>query len=297
VSNQSSDNGAHEPEKGPLTTEQVLIEEAHAIGAADGQPVPARLRRALGLHAGAQTLGVSGDGGDALRCRECASEQHKLYQALNDLDRAALCLSGGGIRSAAFSLGVIQALATHPRPKSPHAMFAGEAAPDGSVAEFKPQTGIENGPYNAVARPEDSLLAQMQYLSTVSGGGYIGSWLSAWLTRAGEAGATTRVIVELGGHKADGEPPQITNLRSDSSYLTPKTGALSADLWADLAMIIRNLVLNWAVILPLLCALVLGAKGYAAIEYALMQPSHDGLSGWLWAALIAALVAFMVQFS
>src|SRR5437899_9790460 len=38
-----------------------------------------------------------------------------LYRALNGLDSAALCLSGGGIRSAAFSLGVIQALASHPR--------------------------------------------------------------------------------------------------------------------------------------------------------------------------------------
>ena len=191
-----------------------------------------------------------------------------IYLELNRQKAAALCLSGGGIRSASFALGLLQSFAADPK---------------GSAGE----------PVAAAKR----LLTKFHYLSTVSGGGYIGSWLSAWLTRAGEAGATTRVIEELGGHKADGEPPQITNLRSDSSYLTPKTGALSADLWADLAMIIRNLVLNWAVILPALCALVLGAKGYAAIEYALIQPSHDGLSGWLWAALIAALVAFMVQFS
>src|SRR5438034_1338884 len=40
----------------------------------------------------------------------------ELYRELNRLDSAALCLSGGGIRSAAFALGVIQALAMHPRP-------------------------------------------------------------------------------------------------------------------------------------------------------------------------------------
>jgi hypothetical protein len=79
------------------------------------------------------------------------------YRALNDLDSAALCLSGGGIRSAAFALGVIQA--THPRP-----------------AKDQP-----------VAKPDDSLLAKFHYLSTVSGGGYIGSWLSAWVTRLGFA--------------------------------------------------------------------------------------------------------------
>lgn len=54
---------------------------------------------------------------------------------------AALCLSGGGIRRATFSLGVIQALA------------------------------------------RAKILSQLDYLSTVSGGGYIGSWLSSWIHR------------------------------------------------------------------------------------------------------------------
>ncbi len=79
-----------------------------------------------------------------------------LYRSLNTLNSSALCLSGGGIRSAAFALGVIQALAAHPRK--------------------------QNG--DPVDEPQASLLAQFHYLSTVSGGGYIGSWLSAWLARA-----------------------------------------------------------------------------------------------------------------
>ena len=55
-----------------------------------------------------------------------------------------LALSGGGIRSATFNLGVLQALS------------------------------------------ELGVLAEFDYLSTVSGGGYIGSWLSAWIHRADE---------------------------------------------------------------------------------------------------------------
>src|SRR4051812_6702409 len=82
-----------------------------------------------------------------------------LYRALNKLDSAALCLSGGGIRSAAFCLGVIQALAVHPR-------------------SF-PQGGAES-----VGKADKSLLSTFHYLSTVSGGGYIGSWLSAWRARS-----------------------------------------------------------------------------------------------------------------
>src|SRR3954463_6674497 len=55
---------------------------------------------------------------------------------------SALCISGGGIRSATFALGVIQGLAEH------------------------------------------RILQQFDYLSTVSGGGYIGGWLTAWVNRA-----------------------------------------------------------------------------------------------------------------
>src|SRR5438105_15823347 len=65
--------------------------------------------------------------------------------------RAALCISGGGIRSATFGLGVLQGLA------------------------------------------HCGLLGKFHYLCTVSGGGYIGSWLSAWINRSG----LTRVSVHL----------------------------------------------------------------------------------------------------
>ncbi len=64
-------------------------------------------------------------------------------QAL-DMHVAGLAISGGGIRSATFALGVLQAL-----------------------ARFK-------------------LLRRFDYLSTVSGGGYIGSWLAAWIQRDAE---------------------------------------------------------------------------------------------------------------
>lgn len=67
----------------------------------------------------------------------------------------ALALSGGGIRSATFSLGVLQALAECPA--SHPTDGPGERA---AVSGFK-----------------DSLLSSFDYLSTVSGGGYIGGFL------------------------------------------------------------------------------------------------------------------------
>jgi hypothetical protein len=77
-----------------------------------------------------------------------------LYNILHRHPRSALCFSGGGIRSATFSLGVLHALAKY--------SFAGD---------------------RGGKRPR--LLAEFDYLSTVSGGGYIGSWLSSWIAREG----------------------------------------------------------------------------------------------------------------
>lgn len=127
---------------------------------------------------------------------------------------AALCFSGGGIRSATFALGVAQGLARH------------------------------------------GLLGHFDYLSTVSGGGYIGSWLSSWIHRAGEP---EKVFAALKASNArsptEPEPATVSHLRKYSNYLTPKLGAFSADTWVLIGTYLRNLLLNWLVFLPILLAL------------------------------------------
>jgi Patatin-like phospholipase len=128
--------------------------------------------------------------------------------------RAALCISGGGIRSATFALGVLQGLA------------------------------------------RCGLLEKFHYLSTVSGGGYIGSWLTAWIQRADKG--LTDVVGDLKKPRADTrpnpEPTEIQNLRAYSNYLSPRLGLLSADTWTLIAIYLRNLILNWLVLIPLLAA-------------------------------------------
>ena len=119
---------------------------------------------------------------------------------------AALCISGGGIRSASFALGLLQTLARY------------------------------------------GVLERFDYLSTVSGGGYIGSFLTAWRHSAGDAAVITGL--DRSQNPTGREAPEIGGLRANSNYLTPKLGVLSADTWAALALIIRNLVLNWAIFAP-----------------------------------------------
>lgn len=136
--------------------------------------------------------------------------------------RSALCLSGGGIRSATFCFGVLQGLAKY------------------------------------------RLLEKFDYLSTVSGGGYIGSWLTAWIHRAG----VKHVSEELQSppkSKTKPEPEEISHLRSFSNYLSPKLGLLSADTWTLAAIYLRNLFLNWLVLLPLLLAVLLIPRIYVSL--------------------------------
>ncbi len=153
----------------------------------------------------------------------------ELNRQLNGLDSAALCISGGGIRSATFALGMIQALAANPR------------KPDGDPAD-----------------PSRSLLGRFNYLSTVSGGGYIGSWLTAWLGRR----PFPEVVRQLSGRPdgPDVEPSPIEDLRRDSNYLTPQVGIASVDTWAAGAMVVRNLFLIWGLVLTILGTLVLVLK-------------------------------------
>jgi hypothetical protein len=180
---------------------------------------------------------ISGNGADA------ADKRRILYHKLYGLDSTALCLSGGGIRSAAFALGVIQALAKH--------------------------TGIAGrGDANSdrAKEPADSLLSQIHYLSTVSGGGYIGSWLSAWISRAGFA-AVWRHLTRAAPPDLV-ESPGLSWLRAYSNYLTPRRGLMSADTWAAAALFFRNMYLNWLVIIPPLCALLIVVKGMALLMFA-----------------------------
>lgn len=144
-----------------------------------------------------------------------ATEDERLaiiYEHIHALQpkRSALCISGGGIRSATFALGLIQGMA---------------------------RCGV---------------LDKFDYLSTVSGGGYIGSWLTAWMHRNG----MQQVIEELRRDRSPlaPEPSPVCRLRDYSNYLNPKLGLLSADTWTLVATVLRNLLLNWFVLIPILAA-------------------------------------------
>lgn len=123
-------------------------------------------------------------------------------RTLEETNAVGLALSGGGIRSATFSLGVTQVLA------------------------------------------EKGLLKQVDFLSTVSGGGYTGSFLAR---RLGE-GADEADFGKP--HGPDPEPIQF--LRQRARFLA---GGIAWERWTMVTAALVGMALNWTV--PLLFILVL----------------------------------------
>jgi hypothetical protein len=101
------------------------------------------------------------------------------------------------------------------------------------------------------------LLDKFDYLSTVSGGGYLGGWLSAWIHRARLPAVINALRNEPEKRKLQPEPEPIRHLRSYSNYLNPQLGFLSADTWTLVAIVLRNLLLNWLVLIPIIAAALL----------------------------------------
>src|SRR3954465_14735866 len=113
-----------------------------------------------------------------------------------------IALSGGGIRSATVSLGLLQGLY------------------------------------------ELGVLKTVDYLSTVSGGGFIGGWWTAWMSRQhhgrvfppreglepGRAPDFGQRKTAPDGSRFAGVDP-IHHLRLFANYITPRKGLLSSDSW------------------------------------------------------------------
>ena len=98
-------------------------------------------------------------------------------------------------------------------------------------------------------------LRMFDYLSTVSGGGYIGGWLEAWIHRAGNIFDVEDALKpDRSGKPGHQEPRPIQFLREYSNYLTPRLGFFGADTWTAVAIYLRNLILNQAILILFLSA-------------------------------------------
>ncbi|WER49704.1 hypothetical protein CupriaWKF_21480 [Cupriavidus sp. WKF15] len=183
----------------------------------------------------------------------------------------ALALSGGGIRSATFCLGVLQALAGTP------------------LRQAEEPEGAEPG----APAPPASLLPQFDYLSTVSGGGFVGAFFTSLFLPGRLRRGTNPVQAAADAyHTLQCEPPgrirtsvsyasdpgrgAVAWLRENGRYLSP-TGA-GDNLYAA-ALVLRNwLAMHYVIgsaLLFLLAALALGQYVATGMSYGLGRYEMD----------------------
>jgi len=164
-----------------------------------------------------------------------------------------LAFSGGGIRSATFNLGVLQALA------------------------------------------QARLLHAFDFVSTVSGGGYIGGWLMAWMHH--EQIGINEIEERLSPRKytpaSAADPPELHFLRNYSNYLTPRKGVLGADFWAFAATYMRNTILNQIILTLLLLSVLLLPRALVYLPNRL-EALENITQGALSAQLAALVLAFLL---
>jgi hypothetical protein len=183
----------------------------------------------------------------------------KLQRTVAPDDLFGLALSGGGIRSATFSLGVLQALA------------------------------------------QRGWIRRIDYLSTVSGGGYIGCWLSAYIYRckAPDPVAAIEKFIAPNIRRDDVEPTEIKFLRAYSSYLTPRLGLLSGDTWAVFAGLLRNLGLNLflgALSIFLIIAFIHSLTAFGLAIFQLDPKYSIKVVGFVWLLMFWAALCYISMF-
>jgi hypothetical protein len=134
---------------------------------------------------------------------------------------------------------------------------------------------------------EFDLLRQVDYLSTVSGGGYTGGWL---------VGNVQRTRHWLG--KATCWDESIGHLRAYSSYLAPLVGILRADTWSLGASWVRNTFLIQLSALIWLFAILLAALSSRILFLSLAANISDqrtitiGVIAFVMACLVASTLRF-----
>ncbi len=167
------------------------------------------------------------------------------------LGLVGLAISGGGIRSATFSLGVVQALE---------------------------RAGV---------------FRYVDYLSTVSGGGYTGAMLSSSLDSAKRCATEEFSVRKRVGEK---EPVALQHLRNGSNYLN--SGGPLASLRLPM-LLLRGLLLNALALTPfLICAVFLTEFLYEQRFFDIAGLTSSGLTfektpiAWGLVPFLAFIVAF-----
>jgi hypothetical protein len=187
-------------------------------------------------------------------------EDQDLFDPLGkagEMKLRGIALSGGGIRSATFNLGILQRLA--------------------NLNE----------------------LHKFDYISTVSGGGYIGSWFNSWIHRSGSfKKINDRLCPNKSGDPLADEVRPIRWLRMFSNYLSPNVGIMSADAWASGMTWLRNALINQLVLLLSLLTILFFISdiyhAWTSIKDRMSEQKPSDTHIFIWSFIIFLILSLLI---
>jgi hypothetical protein len=136
------------------------------------------------------------------------------------------------------------------------------------------------------------LLPAFDYLATVSGGGYVGGFWSAWRARRPRG----RAFPGGGTYEGRAEAPEIRHLRQFSNFLSPRVSVLSWDTGRMIASAVSGLVPAFAAALSLV-VLALAAWLYAAWRLAAGATGAGPLGAAVGAAALLVPLLALTEWS
>jgi hypothetical protein len=157
-----------------------------------------------------------------------------------------LALSGGGIRSATFNLGLLQGLAAQDKL---HVFDYLSTVSSGGFAGAWWSAWLSREPHRPPRNfPDPEELEPQRRQDTA--------------VLLDVSGTTHRPPASPDGSLSARRHDPIHFVRLFSNYLTPKTGLMSPDTWRLIAYLVRSLLCTWAALLPLLLAAVIAAQSF-----------------------------------
>jgi len=148
-----------------------------------------------------------------VRRLEAVREDASYFKSSSVDDTIGLALSGGGIRSAAFCLGALQGMDAVPPPGKDEVRTAGDQ--------------------------KASIIDRIDYLSTVSGGGYIGASMTAAMSINGGKFPFRSLLDQ-------DETPAVQHIRDHSNFMFPNRDSVLGTV----AIYLRGLAVNLSIVAP-----------------------------------------------
>ena len=128
--------------------------------------------------------------------------------------------------------------------------------------------GIRSATFNLgvlKALQDLNVLKHVDYLSTVSGGGYIGAWWIAWRARGGTGFPDAPMDNATKAKAENREPEEVRHLREFSNFLSPRIGFFQTEMWNAVMAVVSAILPALLVASTIIALAILTWLGFTSL--------------------------------